>query len=253
MATALRPVVEPSPAAPTWAAPVAAVPRAVVPLHPVRRRFLDRLPHGARVLDAGCGGCATQRKLLAARPDLRFSGVDVLDMTAACPPGTDFHTLDFEHQPLPFADGVFDGIFFCHVLEHLDNRMNVLSEFARVLKPGGHIYIEGPSLRSLFLPSLSWLPSRPAANAIGDDLSFYDNFTHVRPLSRRGLQMFLQMAGCDCLASGPVRDRRRLWAQPFRLLAGALLRRRRSVCVALWELVGWSVYAVGRKQGDSAC
>lgn len=215
--------------------------------HGLRLRFITGLPIGAQVLDAGCGAFKTLLRLRAARPDLHFSGADILDYSAQCPPGVGFACVNFEHQPLPYADASFDAIFCCHVLEHVAERMLLLREFARVLRPGGRIYLEGPSVRSLFLPSMPGLPSAERGNAIGDDLNFFDNFTHVRPLSRRGLQMFLQMAGCHCDASGPVRHAGKVLAAPFLLLGGLVARRRRWVCVALWELVGWSVYAMGTK------
>lgn len=215
--------------------------------HGLRLRFISSLPPGAQVLDAGCGAFKTLSRLQAARPDLRFTGADVCDFSQHCPPGVGFACLNFERQPLPWPDASFDAIFCCHVLEHIADRSLLLEEFARVLRPGGRIYLEGPSVRSLFLPSLPGLESSQRGNAIGDDLNFFDNFTHVRPLSRRGLQMFLQMAGCVCNASGPVRHARKLLAAPGLLLAGLMLRRRRWVCLALWELVGWSVYAVGTK------
>jgi SAM-dependent methyltransferase len=215
--------------------------------HDVRLRFIHSLPPGAEVLDAGCGSCKTLRRLQDARPDLRFTGADVLDVSADCPPGAAFAQVDFENQPFPFADRQFDAIFFCHVMEHLGNRMNVLAEFARMLKPGGRIYIEGPGIRTLWLPSMPSLPSLQRGNAIGDDLNFFDNFTHVRPLSRRGLQMFLQMAGCACEESGVVRHWRKILASPFLLIGGLLARRRRWVCLAIWEICGWSIYATGRK------
>src|SRR6185312_9346599 len=122
--------------------------------HDVRLRFVRQLPPAAAVLDAGCGSFKTMRRLQAARPDLRFTGLDVLQVAEACPPGVNFHQLNFENERFPFPDQHFDAIFFCHVMEHLVNRWNVLSEFQRVLKPGGRIYIEGPSIRTLWLPSL---------------------------------------------------------------------------------------------------
>lgn len=215
--------------------------------HDRRLEFIRNLPEGAHVLDAGCGNFRTLRWLQAERPDLHFSGVDVLDVSADCPPGIGFAQVDFENQAFPFPDAHFDAIFFCHVLEHLNQRMTVIAEFARVLKPGGRIYIEGPSLRAMFLPSLPGLESAQRGNAIGDDLNFFDNITHIRPLTRRGLQMFLQMAGCACERTGYVRHARKVLAAPGLLLGGLLLRKRRWVCLALWETVGWSVYAVGRK------
>ena len=216
-----------------------------------RFRFIRRLPMGARVLDAGCGGFKTLNRLLKHRPDLQFYGVDILDVSAKCPSGVVFAQADIDRGKIPFGDEQFDAIFFCHVLEHLYYPLNAVAELQRVLKPGGRIYIEGPSTRALFLPSLGSIKSKGAYKAIGDDLNFYDNFTHVRPLSKRSLHMFLELACCEAEELGHARNPFKVAASPFLVLAGLVTLRRRWVCVGLWELVGWSVYAMGRKKDPS--
>jgi SAM-dependent methyltransferase len=212
-----------------------------------RFRFLQRLNSQARLLDLGCGSFKTLKRLREQRPDLEYYGVDIMDVAAACPPGVIFARADIDHEKLPFGDSFFDAIFFCHVLEHLHYPMTTLAEIQRVLKPGGHIYIEGPSTRTLFLPSLSFIQSSGSLKAVGDDLNFYDNFTHVRPLSKRSLHMFLELANCDVATLGHVRSPLKTAVAPFLVLSGLLAFKRRWVCVGLWELVGWSVYAVGKK------
>lgn len=213
-----------------------------------RNRFLKSLPRQAQLLDVGCGSFRTLNKLRAHRPDIRFFGVDIEDVSAQCPDSVTFKQVDLDHQKLPFQDEFFDAIFFCHVLEHLIYPMKALAEIKRVLKPGGQIYIEGPSVRSQFLPSFPSLKSSGVLKAVGDDLNFYDNFTHVRPLSKRSLHMFLELASCEPNGIGYVRNPFRVLIAPFLVLGGLLLLRRRWLCVGLWELVGWSVYAMGRKK-----
>jgi glycosyltransferase involved in cell wall biosynthesis len=44
------------------------------------------------------------------------------------------HVLNIENEKLPFADQTFDYVFLMNVLEHIDNRGDVLSEIHRVLK-----------------------------------------------------------------------------------------------------------------------
>lgn len=212
-----------------------------------RYRFMQQVPTNGAILDAGCGGFKTLKRLRQWRPDLRFTGIDISDVAAQCPEGVAFHRVNLETDRLPFQDAQFDAIVFCHVLEHLVYPMNALAEFRRILKPGGRIYIEAPSTRALWLPSLPFIQSRGAWKAIGDDLNFYDNFTHVRPLSLRAMHMFLEMADCECERLGHVRNVWKVLLSPLYLLGGLLTFRRRWICIGLWELVGWSAYAVGRK------
>jgi len=48
-------------------------------------------------------------------------------------------------ERLPFEDAFFDCVHSNHVFEHLNNPMDAIREVFRVLKPGGHIFIEVPN------------------------------------------------------------------------------------------------------------
>ena len=50
---------------------------------------------------------------------------------------------------LPFVDNSFDAIFSLDVLEHVNDRMASAKEIARVLKPGGILYIALPFLQAV--------------------------------------------------------------------------------------------------------
>ncbi len=50
---------------------------------------------------------------------------------------------------IPFEDGSFDGVVAQAVLEHVFDPYQVVSEFARVLKPGGAVYSETPFLQQV--------------------------------------------------------------------------------------------------------
>lgn len=213
-----------------------------------RHRFMRQVPARAKFLDLGCGHFKTLARLREQRPDVDYHGVDIMDVANECPAGVTFAQADLDQERLPFPDQYFDSVFFCHVLEHLVYPMNTVSELGRVLKKGGQVYIEGPSTRALFLPSLSFVKSAGPRKAIGDDLNFYDNFTHVRPLSKRSLHMFLELAGCEANRLGYVRNPFKTVMAPFMVLSGLVSLRRRWICVGMWELAGWSVYAVGTKK-----
>jgi len=74
-----------------------------------------------RVLDVGCA----QRYLEGLRPDLDYVGIDM--------GGEPDLRIDLEAVPqLPFADGEFDTVICCDVLEHLNNLHHTFGELVRV-------------------------------------------------------------------------------------------------------------------------
>jgi SAM-dependent methyltransferase len=111
--------------------------------------FLEHIPRGGRVLDAGCG-----RSLFTEiRPRWPFSIVasdvdhDLLKSRRA-----EFGDLRFlvaDAQPLPFRDGAFDAVFAGELIEHLPDPRRGVAEFRRVLKHGGTLILTTPNRRRL--------------------------------------------------------------------------------------------------------
>jgi SAM-dependent methyltransferase len=117
-------------------------------------------PAGARVLEAGCGVGAQTIILARNSPDANFTSVDVSESsvekarTAVNRAG--FRNVSFQVTDLfrlPFAEGSFDDVFVCFVLEHLREPLEGLRQLARVLKPGGTLtVIEGDHGSTFFHP-----------------------------------------------------------------------------------------------------
>jgi SAM-dependent methyltransferase len=53
---------------------------------------------------------------------------------------------------LPFGSGTIDVVLAADVVEHLDDDARALREFARVLRPGGHLILTVPAFPSLWGP-----------------------------------------------------------------------------------------------------
>jgi len=114
------------------------------------------VPRQGSVLDVGCLGYHQYRiaKHLGLT-ELKHYGVDWGDATGA-PEGFNFKKADLNKDPLPFADDTFDFVVASHVIEHLDHPVEFFGDCIRVCKPGGLLYFETPSERSL------WVPGNPS-------------------------------------------------------------------------------------------
>ncbi|GIE74209.1 hypothetical protein Aph02nite_01590 [Actinoplanes philippinensis] len=95
----------------------------------------------AVVVDAACG-TGRHSEWLAGR-GLRVIGVDdspeMLDRARARVPAADFRAGRLES--LPVADGQADAVVCALALTHVRDLRPVFAEFARVLRPGGHLVI----------------------------------------------------------------------------------------------------------------
>ncbi|HYB13326.1 MAG TPA: class I SAM-dependent methyltransferase [Myxococcota bacterium] len=104
---------------------------------------------GARLLDLGCG--AGREAFGAAAQGFNVVAVDLVHAMltngqhAAARAGLSIQWLRAEVGALPFASRSFDGaLLVCQLLEHFhgrENRLRVLREAARVVRPGGHLVL----------------------------------------------------------------------------------------------------------------
>jgi SAM-dependent methyltransferase len=117
-------------------------------------------PVGSRVLEAGCGVGAQTRLLARRSPGARFVSVDASPESLAqaraaiaCEglANVEFHEADL--FALPFAEGSFDHVFVCFVLEHVRHPEEALRALVRALRPGGSLtVIEGDHGSAFFHP-----------------------------------------------------------------------------------------------------
>ena len=118
-------------------------------------RFLEQagVRIGGRILDAGCGGGGMPLSL-AEEAD-RVIGIDLAPRfneaghrLAAEHGLRNLHFAQANGEALPFPDAAFDIVLSHAVIEHVADAARYLRELARVLKPGGFMYLSTASYLS---------------------------------------------------------------------------------------------------------
>ena len=97
-------------------------------------------------------------------------------------------------DPLPFADGHFQGVYASHVLEHFppDEGLRLLRECLRVLRPGGVVRIVVPDLEAIARAYLEALDAAEKGEPAGESrydwmtLELYDQTVRTASGGRMG-------------------------------------------------------------------
>ena len=104
---------------------------------------------GQRIIELGCGNAHLARTLLARFPGTRITGLEVDERQhaknlASPQPGLEFVAAGA--QAIPFPDASFDLALMLKSLHHVPRPLmaQALGEVARVLRPGGHLYVSEP-------------------------------------------------------------------------------------------------------------
>ena len=121
-------------------------PRSLVhgPIHRFFARHLSTLPTGNRLLDAGCGN-GIESGFHVGR--LEVHGVDyqpeyIAHCRATYPAG---HYAQGDLHALDYPDAHFAMVLMNQVIEHVEGPQVVISEMARVLRPGGLLLVATPN------------------------------------------------------------------------------------------------------------
>jgi SAM-dependent methyltransferase len=130
-------------------------------------RLVPLIPAGARVLEFGAG-TGQQARFLADR-GFDVAAVDLAESNYA--EHLVFPVLQYDGEHIPLEDQSVDVIFSSNVLEHVENIPAIMSEFRRVLRPGGFGIHVMPTPAWRFWTFVSGLPnSIVAAMHIPGDL-----------------------------------------------------------------------------------
>jgi SAM-dependent methyltransferase len=115
-------------------------------LQPFKLKMLELFTAAfqGRVLDIGCGSGVVSGLLRDCGNEVY--GLDVSPVAIAKYRDNGFHgVVTTAEHTLPFKDGVFDAVWMSEVIEHIVGYEQLIMEVARVLKPGGRLYLTTPN------------------------------------------------------------------------------------------------------------
>lgn len=126
-------------------------------LYLIKNLFNFEIKKELKVFDVGCGDKFLKEPF--ERKGLLYQGIDI-------------DIIDFNNDEFPFPDNSFDLVVSLAVIEHIKNTENFLSEINRILKKGGFVFLSTPNWCYAFK-------------------NFYDDYTHVRPYTKKSLSKIL--------------------------------------------------------------
>jgi len=145
------------------------------------------------LLDVGSG--KGNHLLGFSRRGIKVTGLDKRDECLKVLEGIDISECDIETEKIPFPENHFDIVHSKSAIEHVSNTGNFLSEIYRVVKKDGLVLIMVPDWGSVYK-------------------IFYDDYTHVKPWTRKGLQNALIQHGFSNVECEYFRQLPILWKFP---------------------------------------
>lgn len=138
-----------------------------------------------RLLDVGFGASTLLKA--AQRAGWKPFGVDVSPNACEQASSLGFEVFCGTLEAANYSDDVFDVVTASEVLEHVPEPKRVLAEIARVLRPGGLLWMTTPHAWgiSAFMLGLKWSVVRPPE--------------HLQLFSIRGAKRMLEQNGFRCL------------------------------------------------------
>ena len=157
---------------------------------------LHGISKGMKLLEVGAG-----------RPDVlkgfKGQGVEVAgcDISVASEEACEiesipFRRVDFVKNKLPYKENSFDVVYSKSVIEHMPEALSFVNECRRVLKPGGLFMALTPDWNANYK-------------------TFFDDFTHVRPMTRRSMKLILGVADFVDIDSYRFRQLPATWENPI--------------------------------------
>lgn len=188
---------------------------------------------GASVLDVGCGQGALALRLSDLGYDVE--ACDIFDR-CQCKDVVKFTRTSAEDAQF---DRMYDAVFIIELIEHVEAPFDLLRQYARYVKPGGHLFVSTPNVESDH--SRVWFALK------GEHWFFrqhdFDHSGHIMPFHRFQLDYVLPFIDMTLLEERGIPDKRAyrpglayIFAKLLRLCQALKAAPRNSGAVRLWVL-----------------
>jgi ubiquinone/menaquinone biosynthesis C-methylase UbiE len=210
-----------------------------------------------RVLEVGCGTAALSAAFAArGATDVVASDVSlrwlVLAQKRLAEMGAHVELVACAAESLPFADGSFDVVAASDVIEHVEDPDRFVAEAARVLQPGGLLFLATPNRYSLGLEphvrlwGVGYLPRVLAERYVR--AARKTSYSHVHLLSARALEELLRRHGLEAEIVIPaVPDESPYSGDELRLVRAYNRVRTQRLARPVLHTVGPFFHVLGRK------
>src|SRR5262245_6440970 len=189
-------------------------------LNPVRARYVEERANlrGARVLDVGCGGGLLAESLARAGAevtaiDLATSMIDTARMHALDSGLTIDYRVDAAESLANAHAGKFDVVTCMEMLEHVPEPAATLATLARLVRPGGDIFISTIN-RNFKSFALAIVGAEYLARLVPRGTHEYDRLLKPSEVARFARAAGLDVADIAGLAYDPLREQCSLTRDP---------------------------------------
>jgi methionine biosynthesis protein MetW len=184
-----------------------------------------------RVVDLGAGGGDDLAAAQRASPGAELHGVELDPDKCAelARRGIAVHSIDLEHDPLPFDDESVDVVISNQTLEHTKEIFWIFHQIARVLRVGGHLIVGVPNLAGIQNRVLLAVGRQPSVIRTAS--------AHVRGFTIPGLEDFVDQCFPGGLELVTVRGSN-FYPLP---------RTPAQWCARRWPTLAWGVFLLWRK------
>jgi len=187
------------------------------------------------ILDIGGGNVGAVRAKLHF-PDCNYALVDIQDKNDHGAKNLNkidqYFKINLQESGLILPEKQkFDLIVLSHIVEHLDNGLEVLYSASSYLKPGGVIIVEYPRFATSKYPSKFF------------KINFWDDKTHVRFYNLMDILNVFNKSGLKVLDFGIRRFWRKIIFSPLYILV-SIMRDKKFSGHHLWDITAFSEYAI---------